>query len=218
MQAAPEPSGARLVFTLMLAGLLSGLAIVSVYEWTLPIIERNNAAALERAVFKVVPGSAQMQALMIDDTGARTATAGDTPHIFAAYDDAGAFVGYAIAAQGPGFQDTIRLLYGYDPAQQRIIGMEILDSRETPGLGDKIYKDMGFVGDFDALSVVPPIVCVKAGAKVNDNEVDAITGATISSKAVVRIIGLSNEQWLAKLPGPDDVPPLAKPEIAGDAP
>ena len=33
------------------------------------------------------------------------------------------------------------VLYGYRPADRKVIGMWILDSRETPGLGDKIYKD-----------------------------------------------------------------------------
>ncbi|MEW8139698.1 MAG: FMN-binding protein, partial [Candidatus Thiodiazotropha endolucinida] len=99
---------------------------------------------------------------------------------------------------GPGFQDTIRLLYGYQPKQRKVVGMEILESRETPGLGDKIYKDAEFVSNFDALSVEPEIVTVKRGAKAAPNEVDAITGATISSKAVVRIINQANQQWLQR--------------------
>ena len=206
---APEPSSFRLVFTLAMAGLLSGLAIVGVYEWTLPIIEANNAAALRRAVFKVVPGSERMQGLVLTDDGARPAEQDETADVYAAYDAAGAFMGYAIAAEGAGFQDTIRLIYGYDPGARQIIGMEVLESRETPGLGDKIYKDAHFVGNFDALAVDPPIVAVKAGDKSAPNEVDAITGATISSKAVVRIIGGANDRWLTRLPDPDGVPPLA---------
>jgi hypothetical protein len=36
--------------------------------------------------------------------------------------------------------------------------------------------------------------------------VDAITGATISAKAVVRIINEGNTRWLERLPGPDKAP------------
>jgi len=184
-----EPSGARLVGTLAAAGLLSGLAIVLVYELTLPIIEANNARALERAVFQVLPGSTAMQGLVIGDGSAAHAAGESEPaDVYAGYDDSGAFVGYAIPAEGAGFQDTIRLLYGYDPRGQQIVGMEVLESRETPGLGDKIYKDEDFVGDFSALAVGPGVVCVKSGEADEAHEVDAITGATISSKAVVRII------------------------------
>ena len=47
---------------------------------------------------------------------------------------------------------------------------------------------------------------IKKGKKVSDNEVDAITGATISSKAVVRIINESNDIWLARLPASGEEP------------
>jgi electron transport complex protein RnfG len=77
--------------------------------------------------------------------------------------------------------------------------MEILDSRETPGLGDKIYKDAAFVANFASLSVDPEIVAVKKGNKSAPNQIDAITGATISSKAVVKIINTANALWLPRL-------------------
>ena len=106
------------------------------------------------------------------------------------------------------FQDTISLLYGYLPGERKVVGMEILQSRETPGLGDKIYKDAAFVANFDQLSIDPRIVTVKKGAKDAANEVDAITGATISSKAVVRIINEGNLLWLERLPDSNAAPPL----------
>ena len=86
--------------------------------------------------------------------------------------------------------------------------MEILESRETPGLGDKIYKDAAFVANFDDLSIEPEIVTVKRGTKSAPNQVDAITGATISAKAVVRIINQGNRLWLERLPGADQAPAL----------
>lgn len=213
---APEPSAIRLVLTLAVAGLVSGLAIVGAYTITKPIIDRNDAAALRRAVFKVVPGSSRLQELVYDPQGtirARREGDGNLPGIYAAYGEDGTFRGYAIPGQGAGFQDVIKLIYGYDPAARRIIGMEVLDSRETPGLGDKIYKDEAFVANFADLAVEPPIVCVKHGQKTKAHEVDAITGATISSKAVTRIIGQANEFWLGKLPQPGQEPaPETRPE------
>ena len=56
------------------------------------------------------------------------------------------------------------------------------------------------VVDFRALAVDPEIVPVKTGTRSAQNEVDAITGATISSKAVVSIINNTNERWLPRLP------------------
>ncbi|EDN65464.1 Electron transport complex, RnfABCDGE type, G subunit [Beggiatoa sp. PS] len=125
--------------------------------------------------------------------------ADDDNSLYAGYNVEGHLVGYAIVAEGPGFQDTIRLLYGYRPDEKKIVGMEILESRETPGLGDKIYKDADFVANFKALTVEPSIVLVKKGTKSKQNQVDAISGATISSKAVVRIINKTHEKWLERL-------------------
>jgi len=195
-----EPTSARLVATLGLAGLLSGLIIVSVYEATLPTITEYKAKVLKEAVFKVLPGIANMQRLTYRD-GQVSAATGDEDEedvVFGGYDPDGRLVGYAIPSAGPGFQDTIRLLYGLLPEERKVVGMEILQSRETPGLGDKIYKDLSFVANFDALSIDPEIVTVKKGTRSAPNEVDAITGATISSKAVVQIINRGNQRWLPR--------------------
>ncbi len=210
-RASGEPSSLRLVLTLTIAGLLSGFGIVGIYELTLPTITAYKAKVLREAVFKVLPGASKMQKLSYDGGHLRPASgeAGDEQAIYAGYDGEGGFVGYAIAGEGPGYQDTIGLLYGYKPDERLIVGMEILESRETPGLGDKIYKDADFQENFRALAVDPEIITVKKGSKSAPHEVDAITGATISSKAVVKILNTQNKQWDARLPAPGTEPPLA---------
>ena len=49
-------------------------------------------------------------------------------------------VGLAVEAQGMGYQDVIRVIYGYSFEQDAIVGIRVLESKETPGLGDKIEK------------------------------------------------------------------------------
>jgi len=211
-----SPSSLRLVLTLAIAGLISGIAIIGIYESTLPTITANKARELREAVFKVLPGVSRMQALVHRDGELVVVEMPDKdePVIYGGYDDQGDFVGYAIPAAGPGFQDTIAILYGYEPREKLVVGMEVLESRETPGLGDKIYKDAVFVGGFSALSVEPQIVAVKKGTKSSPNEIDAITGATISSKAVVRIINETHASWSAQLPPPGSEPPIQDTETA----
>ena len=207
---AGSPSSLRLVLTLAIAGLVSGVAIIGIYESTLPTITANKARELRAAVFKVLPGVSRMQALVHRD-GTLIVTeepAKDEPVVYGGYDEQGSFVGYAIPGAGPGFQDTIGLLYGYAPGDKLVLGMEVLESRETPGLGDKIYKDEEFVSAFRALSIDPEIVAVKKGTKSSNNEIDAITGATISSKAVVRIINEAHTAWAKRLPAPGAEPGL----------
>ncbi len=197
-----EPSSTRLISTLAIAGLISGVAIVGIYEATLPTITANKARELREAVFKVLPGVSEMKKFQYDSgqLRLRSKKGKDENTLYGGYNRQGEFVGYAIPSAGPGFQDTIGLLYGYIPEKRTVVGMEILESRETPGLGDKIYKDLSFVSNFDNLAIDPEIITVKKGMRSAPNEVDAITGATISSKAVVRIINEGNERWINKLP------------------
>lgn len=210
---ASEPSALRLILTLTIAGLISGIAIVSIYQATLPTITANKAKELREAVFKVLPSVTQLQKLAYEDGNLHVSTeAKDTaPVVYGGYDPQGIFQGYAIPAEGSGFQDTIRILYGYKPSQNNIVGMEVLESRETPGLGDKIYKDKDFHHNFLKLAVEPEIITIKKGAKRASNEVEAITGATISSRALVNILNTSMRQWLPRFLQSGGEPPLELP-------
>ncbi|MFN2376045.1 MAG: FMN-binding protein [Candidatus Binatia bacterium] len=212
-----EPSSLRLAGTLFVAGAVSGLAIAGAFRLTKPIIDANEAQALRRAIYQVVPGSSKMQAMVVRD-GKLAPLPGNAPAnepvLYGAYDDAGKFLGYAIENSGSGFQDTINLLYGFDPARRMVTGLEILASLETPGLGDKIAKDPEFAANFSDLVVDPEVLLVKTGRGA-PNEVDAITGATISSKAVVKIVNGGNQQWLARMPAAGQEPAW---QAAPDAP
>lgn len=213
-----QPSSLRLVATLAIAGLVSGIAIIGIYQTTLPTITANKARELREAVFKVLPGVSQMQALVYRNGQVVVVPEPekDEPVVYGGYDEQGEFLGYAMPAAGPGFQDTIALLYGYLPGDKRIVGMEVLESRETPGLGDKIYKDADFVAEFKDLSIETDVVAVKKGTSTAPNHVDAITGATISSKAVVRIINEADAAWAGKLPEAGSEPAFAgQPEDSG---
>jgi Na+-translocating ferredoxin:NAD+ oxidoreductase subunit G len=82
---------------------------------------------------------------------------------------------------------VIRLIFGYEPTTRRVLGMRILESKETPGLGDKIFKDTTFVGAFRRAEA--PILAIKPGTGTGDpREVHTITGATISARVVINII------------------------------
>ncbi len=192
-----------MMVTLGIAGLCSGLAIVGIFLVTQPMIERNRAEALEAAIFRVLEGAKTRAAFVLREGKlsrfeSPTNSLPKEEAVYAAYDEAGALVGFAVPAEGPGYQDTIKLLYGYNVERKRVVGMEVLESRETPGLGDKIIKDMNFVGNFRDLAVEPAIAAVKGG-RSGENEVDAISGATISSVAVCNIINASNSRWLERL-------------------
>ena len=74
-----------------------------------------------------------------------------------------------------------------------MLGMKVLESKETPGLGDKIVKDTAFISQF--ARVEGPVVGVKAGqGKGNPNEIVMITGATISSRSLIKAINATLER------------------------
>jgi electron transport complex protein RnfG len=204
---APRPASWPMYRALVGVGVVCGLLIVSVFVLTGPVIARNEAAALQRAVFEVLPGAvARASFALTADGSLQPAQEGDDPWrmVHAGYDGEGRLLGVAIEAQAMGYQDVIRLLYGYAPQSEAIVGMAVLASKETPGLGDKIEKDPAFRANFQALdvSLAPdgslqhPIVAVKHGTKSEPWQIDGITGATISSKAVANILRQSSAQWV----------------------
>lgn len=201
-----EPSSFRLIFSLGLAGFFSGLLLVSAYIYTEPLIEANKTEALQKAIFKVLPGcqnystlemiEAELIQILPSDSEQNTNSQNpETPKIFAGFDTAGDLIGFAIPSSEPGFQDIIGAIYGYDAIEELIIGFEVLESKETPGLGDKIFKDEDFQANFTSLSVEPEIIAVKKGERKNPYEVETITGATISSKAIIRMLNNSMQDW-----------------------
>jgi len=182
----------RLIVTLALAGAFSGLLLVSVYGWAQPRIVAHQEAALEDAIMEVLGQPAGYRTLwivgdrVVDDLPAGADSAAHV-RVFLGTARDGQSPGWAILGARPGFQDVIRLIFGYDAATNTVLGMRVLESKETPGLGDKIEKDTSFTGGF--VGARAPVAGVKAGAaKGTPEEVDMITGATISSRAVIDII------------------------------
>lgn len=198
----PEPSSFRLIITLGIAGFLAGVVLVAVYLYTKPMIAQNKADALREAVYKVLEGTTSFETLVMVDGKLMLTTEApaeakpdELPAIYLGRNDQEMLTGFAIPSEAIGFQDVIAVLFGYDPVEKKIIGMEVLESKETPGLGDKIYKDEDFVRQFQSLAVEPSIKAVKPGEKNTDNQVATISGATISSVAVVDILNKGIAQW-----------------------
>lgn len=99
----------------------------------------------------------------------------------------GRIVGWAFTAEGFGFADKIQLIVGVDAAFKKMRGFAVVSSYETPGFGDRIKGDFyrnQFVG-----APAANLNLVKGGdPSAIDSDIVAITGATVSSTAVVNII------------------------------
>jgi electron transport complex protein RnfG len=181
----------KLIQTLGGLGLFAGLIIVVAYAVTLPRIRANKARVLAAAIEEVLGAPARYDTLyVVRDSLAATLPAGADPAtaeaVYLGYRADSSVVGFAVVGEDPGFSDVVRLIFGYDPRTSKLLGMKVLEEKETPGLGSRIESDTSFLGGF--VGAVAPINGVKKGQGKQPNDVDMITGATISSRTVVRAI------------------------------
>jgi electron transport complex protein RnfG len=210
LQVAAPPSVWKMYRAMVGVGLLCGLLIVTVFLVTGPVIERNKAEALQRAIFRVLPEARSSATFRLDGDGFAPLVGKGEPDelVYAGYAADGRLVGLAVEAQGMGYQDVIHLLYGYSYEQDAIVGVQVLESKETPGLGDRIESDEEFLKNFERLDVslndarselAHPIAFAKHGQKTEPWQVDGITGATISSRAITDILNRSAAYWIPRI-------------------
>lgn len=181
----------KLIQTLGGLGLFAGLIIVVAYAVTLPRIQANKARVLAAAIGEVLGAPARYDTLyVVQDTLSATLPAGADPAtaeaVYLGYRADSSVIGFAVVGEDPGFSDVVRLIFGYDPRTAKLLGMKVLEEKETPGLGDRIEKDTSFTHGF--ADAVAPIKGVKKGQGKQPNDIDMITGATISSRTVIRAI------------------------------
>ncbi|MBU1043717.1 MAG: RnfABCDGE type electron transport complex subunit G [Candidatus Omnitrophica bacterium] len=163
----------RLSMSLFAVALICALTLALIYQKTSPVIEQQKQMLLERSLQSVLPAdSYQKQEGEILYYEAKNAQNN--------------LIGWALPLSGKGYGGNIQLLVGVD-TKENITGVQVLEHSETPGLGSKIneieYKqtEAKFLKQFKDKNI-QDIVLIKGKT---DKNIQAITGATISSKAVV---------------------------------
>lgn len=157
-----------------------GVALAAVQTTLNPKIDANKLRDTIGQIPNLVPGAVDGKAETIGDQAA-----------YRAVDDKGEQVGWVIPARGQGFADVIEVLIGTDKDVQQITGLYVLKQLETPGLGDFITSE-GWRSQFKNRKLGKELVVTKTAAKA-DEEIQGVTGATISSKSVVAIV--NNAVW-----------------------
>lgn len=191
----PETPSLRMIRLMGVVSLVCGLLIVGTNFLTLAPIRHNQEVMLREAVTELLPGLEKQVIYQIEPSGLTIVDTaeGAGQRLYAGYDKSGVLIGVVAEAAAQGYGDTIRSMYAYSPEKEAIIGFKVVEMKETPGLGDKIGIDKAFQANFKNLQakldaamqkLEHAIVTVKHGTKKNPWEVDAISGATISSRAV----------------------------------
>lgn len=139
---------------------------------TQPIIEKNREERIENNIDLIFPEQESKEKRVAYKGGQKIG------EYYAVYDEFDREIGYVAVQETQGYQDTIRMLVGIGPSKQQVESIVILEQHETPGLGTKIEKDW-FVNQFEG------VASDEIALEQNGGKIDAISGATISSEAVV---------------------------------
>ncbi|HSV85183.1 MAG TPA: FMN-binding protein [Levilinea sp.] len=167
---------AHMILTLSLIGTLSGTVLALVNTWASPLIAQRAREAKEAAIFLVQPEAVTYEQVPVENL-----------EVYRVFDEAGAPIGYSMVHSATGFQSVIMVMIGISDDLNTIIAIAILDQNETPGLGTLI-KEPEYINQFKGLATTPNIAWIKGVPPDAPNEVQTITGATISSRAVVEIV------------------------------
>jgi Na+-transporting NADH:ubiquinone oxidoreductase subunit C len=190
-----------IVFVLVLGSVLT-VALVSVDAFTEPYIKANTRKKLQKSVLK---------AAGIDYEGK------DPNTVFTAKITAIAFPGemqdedateeekkkfyrtaageYLFEYRGYGLQDEIYGVIAFKPDLATIKGVTIVSQKETPGLGGRIGEQQ-FLDRFMDRKIFPELRITKAGKAKGENEVDGLTGATLSCNAFEEILNSESRKYI----------------------
>lgn len=177
---------------LFVVTLICALALSYVYEITKAPIAEQNALKKERAYQAVYqdtkPELDEELMKLVEATDLTTYNSSynnvTINEINKAYDSNNNLVGYILQVSNKGYKDTITLTFGYT-LEGTLTKVEFLTLNETAGLGMNASKP-AFIGQFSGKSV-DQFEVTKTGA-TKENEIDAISSSTITSKAVVNAV------------------------------
>ncbi|NOZ03720.1 MAG: RnfABCDGE type electron transport complex subunit G [FCB group bacterium] len=175
----------RMIIVLTVIAVLAG-GILSTWDGiTRPKIAQHRLEELKAAIAEVLPAYDYYDQV----------EAGETTFYIGRRNNVEAPVGIAFKAEGSGFQGKITMMVGLKPDFETLTGIKVLEQIETPGLGNKISVDPSnkenpywFAEQFRGVQTAPEITVVKNRKPTKNTEIEAISGATISSRAVVRIL------------------------------
>ncbi len=186
-----ESSLKNMLLTLLIITAISGTSLGFVYKMTKEPIAAAKAKKQQEAIKLVVPEFTNNPA---EDVVELTSKEGFTIKIFPAVKD-GQLVGVAVETMtNTGFGGDIKLMVGFNP-DGAIVNYQVLEHKETPGLGTKM--DPWFKADKGNQNIIDKNPGTnKLTVSKDGGEVDAITAATISSRAFLDAVRIGYETFM----------------------
>ena len=175
----------KITLNLVIFYLVGGLILAVVYAKTSPVMYRNAVIEKEQALKKLMPEADRIEKL--GDWSVH-----EKHGEYYAAKKGGAVIGYLIQSYGKGYSSYINTLIAVDK-DFRVLKINILGHAETPGLGDEIETD-GFKTRFAGKDAGH----LKVLRTETTEYVQAISGATISSRAVAEDAVKNGVEFLKK--------------------
>lgn len=165
----------KLVIISVVAAALLGITYVPTQEQ----LKKNEQEAMNLKLLEVMPQAATFDPVYGNQVNIET---GNKEILYyRAKDTSGNIIGYTFLSSQAGAKGTIVVVGGVDSTFSKITGMSVLSQTETPGLGSRI-AEAAFRNQFKDLPLS------KLSLSSSGGSIDSITGATISSKAVINAL------------------------------
>lgn len=189
-----KKDGAGNVFHIALVLLIICAAVAGivsfVYSVTLDAYNNNLEGEIRSAISSVF---AKSETDVVEYSEAEAAIDGEGIENIYSVRINGKDAGYCVNVTGSGFGGDISIMVGYNP-DGSILGVRVVSHSETPGVGSKATED-SFLAQFDGKSGTLTV------SKSGNDDIDAISGATISSKAITAAVNCADEAILGIIGG-----------------
>lgn len=167
-----KPTLVLFFICLIISALLAGTN-----QMTKDPIEQQSELKAQQARQTVMPGAAKFEPKTLNDTNAQC---------YAATDKDGTLVGYTLTTSAKGYGGDVQVMVGIDTRKGEVSGVAILSQSETPGLGANAVRPE-FTGQYRQAVPESGFDVIK-NAQPKDGEIEAMTGATITSRAVTTAV------------------------------
>ena len=208
----------KLTIALLMVSAAAGLAIAFTYKQTAEKIEYQEILIEQQALTIVFPEGTEVT---------KQEATSSLPDSYWVGEKEGKIIGYAFKGSGKGYSSDIKFIVGIDP-EGKILGLTVLSQEETPGLGTRVEEVVSkkylwnglfgkkekdfpwFTKQFRGIDVTRDIAFDKSSEwhkipeekkkdLLNNNSITAITGATISTRAISKGIKQYAYKYLSVL-------------------
>ena len=189
-------SALRIIIFVIIMGTVSGVMLVGLNKLTEPQIKKNEELKLKSSI---------LDALEIPFVGKEAVFGLFKQNVQVLEKDKFSFYrgidgAVAFEFKGPGLWGPIYGVVSINSDLKTIRTIKILHQEETPGLGARI-AEKEYLSQFKSKEVVPRLIFMPQGKARANNEVDAITGATGTSKALEKLLNETIQKNLSILKG-----------------